>query len=78
MRIASWNVNSIKQRIDNLTAWLRERSPDIVCLQEVRRFHHGEARHFSRTSFGHWAWPELPQAEFPAPEGYEVELIQRG
>ena len=36
MRIATWNVNSIKQRIDNLTAWLRERSPDIVCLQETK------------------------------------------
>ena len=36
MRIATWNVNSIKQRIDNLTAWLAERSPDIVCLQETK------------------------------------------
>ena len=36
MRIATWNVNSIKQRIENLTAWLKERSPDIVCLQETK------------------------------------------
>jgi exodeoxyribonuclease-3 len=36
MRIATWNVNSIKQRIDNLTAWLSERTPDIVCLQETK------------------------------------------
>jgi exodeoxyribonuclease-3 len=36
MRIATWNVNSIKQRIDNLTAWLAERAPDIVCLQETK------------------------------------------
>jgi exodeoxyribonuclease-3 len=36
MRIATWNVNSIKQRIDNLTAWLKEREPDIVCLQETK------------------------------------------
>jgi exodeoxyribonuclease-3 len=36
MRIATWNVNSIKQRIDNLTAWLKERAPDIVCLQETK------------------------------------------
>src|SRR6516225_5695345 len=35
MRIATWNVNSIKQRVDNLTAWLSERQPDIVCLQET-------------------------------------------
>ena len=36
MRIATWNVNSVKQRIDNLTAWLSERQPDIVCLQETK------------------------------------------
>jgi exodeoxyribonuclease-3 len=36
MRIATWNVNSIKQRIENLTAWLQERTPDIVCLQETK------------------------------------------
>lgn len=36
MRIATWNVNSVKQRIDNLLAWLAERRPDIVCLQETK------------------------------------------
>src|SRR3979411_3066622 len=36
MRIATWNVNSLKQRIDNLAAWLAERQPDIVCLQETK------------------------------------------
>src|SRR6476660_6157051 len=36
MRIATWNVNSIRQRMDNLEAWLRERQPDIVCLQEIK------------------------------------------
>src|SRR5215471_17414949 len=36
MRIATWNVNSIKQRVDNLAAWLKERAPDIVCLQETK------------------------------------------
>jgi exodeoxyribonuclease III len=36
MRIATWNVNSIKQRVENVTAWLQERSPDIVCLQETK------------------------------------------
>jgi exodeoxyribonuclease-3 len=36
MRIATWNVNSIKQRTDNLSAWLKERQPDIVCLQETK------------------------------------------
>jgi len=36
MRIATWNVNSVKQRLDNLLAWLAERQPDIVCLQETK------------------------------------------
>jgi exodeoxyribonuclease-3 len=36
MRIATWNVNSIRQRLDNLCAWLRERQPDVVCLQETK------------------------------------------
>jgi exodeoxyribonuclease-3 len=36
MRIATWNVNSIKQRVDPLVAWLKEREPDIACLQETK------------------------------------------
>ncbi len=36
MRIVTWNVNSIKQRIDNFLAWLSDRQPDIVCLQETK------------------------------------------
>ena len=36
MRIATWNVNSIKQRLDCTTAWLAERNPDVVCLQETK------------------------------------------
>jgi len=36
MRIATWNVNSIKQRTDSAVAWLKERAPDIVCLQETK------------------------------------------
>ena len=36
MRIATWNVNSIKQRMDHLRAWIAERTPDIVCLQETK------------------------------------------
>jgi exodeoxyribonuclease III len=36
MRIATWNVNSIKQRMDSALTWLGERQPDIVCLQETK------------------------------------------
>jgi exodeoxyribonuclease-3 len=36
MRIATWNVNSVKQRIEHLAAWLKEAEPDVVCLQEIK------------------------------------------
>jgi exodeoxyribonuclease III len=36
MRIATWNVNSIRQRLDHLLSWLRDCAPDIVCLQEIK------------------------------------------
>jgi len=36
MRIATWNVNSIKQRIEPMRRWLKEREPDVVCLQEIK------------------------------------------
>jgi len=36
LAIATWNVNSITQRIGHLTAWMRETQPDIVLLQELK------------------------------------------
>ena len=36
MRIATWNVNSLKQRLPRLVPWLDERRPDVVCLQETK------------------------------------------
>ena len=36
MRVATWNVNSVKQRVPRLLPWLDERRPDVVCLQEVK------------------------------------------
>ena len=36
MRIATWNVNSINARIETVTAWFREASPDVACLQEIK------------------------------------------
>jgi len=36
VRIATWNVNSIKQRVPRLLPWLDERRPDVVCLQETK------------------------------------------
>jgi exodeoxyribonuclease-3 len=36
VRIATWNVNSAKQRIPRLLPWLDQRQPDVVCLQETK------------------------------------------
>jgi exodeoxyribonuclease-3 len=36
MKIASWNVNSLKIRLPQLLAWLASERPDIVCLQETK------------------------------------------
>ncbi len=59
MRIATWNVNSVKQRVPRLLPWLDERSPDVVCLQE--------------TKLADDAFTELLGAEL-AERGYEVAL----
>ena len=36
MRIATWNVNSLRQRLGHLETWLRQAEPDVVCLQEIK------------------------------------------
>jgi exodeoxyribonuclease III len=36
VRIATWNVNSVKARLPNLLAWLDEAAPDVLLLQETK------------------------------------------
>ncbi|MFA1538299.1 exodeoxyribonuclease III [Actinomadura monticuli] len=36
MRLATWNVNSVKARLPRLLSWLDETKPDVVCLQEIK------------------------------------------
>lgn len=36
MRLATWNVNSVKARLPRLLTWLAEARPDVVCLQETK------------------------------------------
>jgi exodeoxyribonuclease-3 len=36
MRIATWNVNSLRARVDFVLLWLQERRPDVVALQELK------------------------------------------
>ena len=36
MKLVTWNVNSLRQRLPRLLPWLDERRPDVVCLQETK------------------------------------------
>ena len=80
LRVATYNIHkgvrgvglTKRLEIHNLGLAVEALDADIVCLQEVRLFNHQEARSFSRTQFGHGAWPSKSQAEYLAPEGYEV------
>ncbi len=36
MRLATWNVNSLKARLDRVLAWTERQRPDILCLQETK------------------------------------------
>ncbi|MDP3226274.1 MAG: endonuclease/exonuclease/phosphatase family protein [Rubrivivax sp.] len=77
LRVATYNIHKgvrglgprKRLEIHNLGLAVEALDADLVFLQEVRLFHHREARRFDRTHFG---WPEQGQAEFLAPEGYEV------
>jgi exodeoxyribonuclease-3 len=41
MRIATWNINGVRARIDTLLAWLEEARPDVVVLQEIKTVDEG-------------------------------------
>jgi endonuclease/exonuclease/phosphatase family metal-dependent hydrolase len=73
LRVATYNIHKGVQglgparrlEIHNLGHAVEQLDADIVCLQEVRKLHRREEQYFTR-------WPELPQAEFLCPEGYEA------
>ena len=73
LRVATYNIHKGVQgmgparrlEIHNLGHAVEQLDADIVCLQEVRKLHRREEKYFTR-------WPQLPQAEFLAPEGYEA------
>jgi endonuclease/exonuclease/phosphatase family metal-dependent hydrolase len=77
LRVATYNIHkgvrgmgpNKRLEIHNLGLGVEALDADVIFLQEVRRFHHGDARTFDHTWFG---WPDQEQAEFLAPEGYEV------
>ena len=73
LRVATYNIHKGVQglgprrrlEIHNLGLAVEQLDADIICLQEVRKMHRREAEHFSH-------WPEVPQADYLAPEGYEA------
>ena len=73
LRVATYNIHKGVQgigplrrlEIHNLGHAIEQLDADIVCLQEVRKSHRVEARFFSD-------WPDMPQAEFLAPDGYSA------
>lgn len=77
LRVATYNIHKgvrgvgpgKRLEIHNLGLGVEALDADLVFLQEVRRFHHGDARQFPDTNIG---WPRVPQADYLAPEGYEV------
>jgi endonuclease/exonuclease/phosphatase family metal-dependent hydrolase len=77
LRVATYNIHKgvrgvgpgKRLEIHNLGLGVEALDADLVFLQEVRLHHSRDARQFDRTWFG---WPEQGQAEFLAPEGYEV------
>jgi len=77
LRVATYNIHKgvrgvgPRRRLEiyNLGLGIEALDADLVFLQEVRHSHQRDARRFARTSFG---WPELSQAEFLAPDGYDV------
>lgn len=73
LRVATYNIHKGVQglgpvrrlEIHNIGHAIEQLDADLVCLQEVRKGHRKEEKYFKR-------WPELPQADFLAPEGYEA------
>ncbi len=74
LKIATWNihkgVNGIgpirRLEIHHLALGVESLNADIICLQEVRKFHVREAKRFAKAR-----WPDAPQADVLAPDGYE-------
>ena len=54
--IASWNINSVRLRIDQVVRFAREQSPDVLCLQEIKcREHQFPAKALAEAGYVHQA-----------------------
>jgi exodeoxyribonuclease III len=48
VKIATFNINNVNKRLENLVAWLTKAEPDVVCLQELRAEHSAFPAHTLR------------------------------
>ena len=77
LRVATYNIHKgvrgvgprKRLEIHNLGLGIEALDADLVFMQEVRLMNRAEARKFPDTLAG---WPRMPQADYLAPEGYEV------
>ncbi len=77
LRVSTYNIHKgvrgigprKRLEIHNLVLGIEALDTDLVFLQEVRFLNRAEARYFPDTHIG---WPRMPQADYLAPEGYEV------
>jgi exodeoxyribonuclease-3 len=72
VRIATFNINSIRGRLPNLLEWLGEAKPDVVCLQELRIYHEEFPQAAIRDAGYHALW----QGQKPRYNG--VAILARG
>jgi exodeoxyribonuclease III len=56
VKIATFNINNINKRLDNLVAWLAKAEPDVVCLQELKAEQHAFPEHALRKLGYHAVW----------------------
>ena len=91
MRIATWNINGMRARLDFLLHWLRARQPDVVGLQELKmadeQFPHAELETagYRAVSHGQKAWNgvailsrnalEVTQTGLPGQESFGARLL---
>ena len=77
LRVSTYNIHKgvrgigprKRLEIHNLVLGIEALDTDLVFLQEVRFLNRAEARYFPDTHIG---WPRMPQADYLAPEGYDV------
>lgn len=81
MKIVTWNINSVRARVDRLTEWLRTNQPDVLCLQELKcqdeQFPYADVQAAGYHAVTH-GQKTYNGVAILAPEGVEIENVERG